>query len=268
MSPADLEPRSELGPSRCGVNTAVLMTPLASDNHHLRLDIIQFSLLWLSIVVPQSDTLKLKVSALVQVFLILADQHFQSLVVEVRDNSKLRNLRLEDRAVHLCNDPDSILVFSDFSTIVFRTKTRSPGSKLRSRMVCSFVSAYRFAAARFSADTRSRMSATWPACFASAWARYPINSAVVSTRSGSSTSHVASTMSSGSLGCAPVAMKYGEQPNPRRMVMRSAQRTCGKNQNHLFGFPPVAFTSICRSGRCPDSIFPLAFELYGDTRMP
>src|SRR5271156_2720245 len=94
------------------------------------------------------------------------------------------------------------------------------------------------------------------------------NSAVDKTRPGNSTNHVASWISKGKIGCAPVVIKNGEQPKYFRIVILSAHKTRKKNQNHFAGLPPVAFQSICRRSQWGLSIFPFALELYEDILIP
>src|ERR1700678_736920 len=79
-------------------------------------------------------------------------------------------------------------------------------------MVCRFSFSYFSNHSRFLLSTRLRISSTCCRCFANALARKPINSAVDKTRSGISTNHVASWISKGKIGCAPVVIKNGEHP--------------------------------------------------------
>src|SRR5271168_3054359 len=51
--------------------------------------------------------------------------------------------------------------------------------------------------------------------------------------------HVASSISNGKTGCAPVTIKNGEQPNLFLTVTRSAHKIKRKNQNHFVGLPTV-----------------------------
>src|SRR5277367_4214855 len=160
------------------------------------------------------------------------------------------------------------LLSSEDSISVLRTSTKSPGLKFKSLMVCLFSISYLSNQARFLSATRTRISSTCCRCFAKAIARKPINSAVDKTRPGNSTNHVASWISKGKIGCAPVVIKNGEQPKYFHIVILSAHKTRKKNQNHFAGLPPVAFQSICRRSQWGLSIFPFALELYEDILIP
>jgi hypothetical protein len=61
--------------------------------------------------------------------------------------------------------------------------------------------------------------------FCNAIAQNVIKSVVDRVEVGGGTRYVASLMSNGSIGCVPVAVKYGEQPICLRIVMRLAQNT-------------------------------------------
>src|SRR5277367_3351404 len=157
-----------------------------------------------------------------------------------------------------------IFLSSDDSISVLRTSTKSPGLKFKSLMVCLFSFSYLSNHACFLSSTRLRISSTCCRCFAKALAQKPINSAVDKTRPGNSTNQVASCISKGNIGCAPIVIKNREQPKYFLIVILSAYNTKKKNQNHFAGLPPVAFQSICRRSQCGRSILPLALELYED----
>src|SRR5271169_4416309 len=115
-----------------------------------------------------------------------------------------------------------IFLSKEDSISVFLMSTKSPGLKFKSLMVCRFSFSYFTNHSRLFSSILDRISITCCLCSARAIALKPINSAVVKTLPGS---QVASRISRGKMGCAPVIIKKGEQPYDFLTVILSAHKT-------------------------------------------
>src|ERR1700683_1045481 len=109
--------------------------------------------------------------------------------------------------------------------------------------------------------TRECNAERWECLFCSAIARIAIKSVVDIVAEGGGRRYVASVISSGRIGCAPVTAKYGEQPMRRRIVTRSAQKIEYAARLHLAWSPSTALYSACRTSKCGRSTMPFAREL-------
>ncbi len=101
-------------------------------------------------------------------------------------------------------------------------KTKSPLLKLYDLILFMCMVAYFSVSCFFFSSIVSLISATLSACFSSAIACKPQSSQSSRILPGYSTSQVASSTSSGKMGCAPVTAKNGEHPILFLTVIRSA----------------------------------------------
>src|ERR1700685_2160758 len=74
-------------------------------------------------------------------------------------------------------------------------------------------------------------------------------------------------MSRGSIGCVPVAAKYGEQPMRRRIVTLSAQNTEYAPLLHFDWSPSTALYKACRTSKCGRSTRPFARVVAGNANV-